>query len=1608
MAEEEKKIQFDDFFDKLITKRKKEAEDDENNFSRGNSNEEDKDMYPDKAHFVYELLQNADDAEAEYARFVLNKTGLFFVHNGKPFSISNPATEKEDHINGELGDINAITAFRKSNKSNNPNSEDCENKIGKFGVGFKAVFQYTNEPHIYDRNFKFKIINETIPDKNLGANKNPAITFKQDETVFYFPFIDNSADESYQDIFDKLKNDLVYPTLFLSYLGKVEWNDEYSAESGIYEEKGKNKEEQEQIFEEIKYRLVNFNSDNAQSLCLFSKTIVLEEEKNKKDKSCCISVGFGFDCKNKQLIKLTESKKAFCFFPTDTDTYLNFIIHAPFLLTLNRAGIKDKKWNKDLIDNLAKLAADSLNILKKLELINDSIIEIIPYKETDFYAIIPYPYKKQPKFFAPFYDKVKNKFQTEEILPAKDGGYVKKENAYWARTLNMGIYTNAQLAELFNNDNAKWVFTSFSHKDNDDKSKYISSLVRDDKAIIHDDILSETKITKTFIQNQSQNFDFDWLHNFYQYIEDSNNIEKVKTLPIFLDSEGNAVPAFKDGKLNLYFQAESGYNTMCPALLENEKSKDFFIKFGIKEEPELEDTVNKILRGNNDITKHFSTILRYYKKCRDCLHTKKIGVLVNDLSDKLLDENGKARNATELYYSTDTDKLRIYFGANPEKFLNLNLYRNIIKEEDWDLLNEFLLKKIKIATLPKIIPTELDSEKRVVEGYQQQQTILKTDKIIDGSVDFINQICQEESEIKSKIFWKLLADYKEDIIKIKGETMILKSNKLWRPFLSSAEKLLQNSKWIYTKSKGFVELQEITVKDLDDDCQADTELIKLLGIKDNKAELTEEQQRLIERGKRFENWTEEKIAKFEKWERESEQNTSNTTRSTNHSLSHSDSRNSDDEYKTRERKLKEYIDNDKETAIENRFVQIKQDIEIDTEEEEKEEITDEELNKKVKELIEKEQEENRKRKKLKEELKNNEYSYEWFKSYLGLLLSYRETLRTNDKKQKSLSFQDIKRYTAEGKAYENWFILYDEKNGYIPSSIGESKDFHIILLLKNGRKEPIEGVESVSKRGQNLVIYCPTGKDIEQYDVASVSLSYTPVTDLLSKLDDAFCEDYVGKWQHIEEALPPLHYIYGPPGTGKTTALCERINGFFKSNPKVKILILTPTNKAADVLCKKFFDNEDEKCFNPDINIVRLGNPTDFDLEQDSVYRESLNEFELNSNNIVASTIHRLPYCDIDGKEENNKLFQSHWDYVIFDESSMTGLPYMVFALRALHKFNKNVKFFIAGDPKQIPPVIEVNDKELEDFDFQDENIYKMMKLKDFYSEKQDYKDKQIIRSQDDIEPLKRQYRSVKQIGQLFSELSYSKFLEHDRYEIPTEENKPKSLPEGFKKLISANVTFIDMPLDKDSHPIYKINTLNGSSYQTYCAILVAEIIKRFDSDNKKDNNEKWKIGLISPYKAQATLLNKLVSCYGVSNNITIYADTVHGFQGDECDIVFFICNPNNYKYTGNKKCLLSKEYIYNVAISRAKDYLIIIHPYSDIDNNEYINDIKDSYKNNFALQKIVQSYDIEELLFGNGKYIYANSDSAAHDNVNVFGVTDMKYVVKASDNAIDIQLGEL
>ena len=1550
------------WFDKLYQKRHNTARTLMDDFAISNMWNSVIEKYSDQAHFIYELLQNANDAKATKSSFQLTKNGLYFKHNGtKNFWVSNPDNEKLDQQNNKLGDLNAITAVAQSNKKDH-------STIGKFGVGFKAVFQYTETPHIYDPNFQFKISKFIVPIKL----DNDFTDRKNNETVFYFPFDKQETDENgnlkmpkekaYSDILDKLKK-LVFPTLFLSDLQEVKWQAENN-EVGEYTKKGtKQKQAEDIIYERVELNQQVGLKQTKENLFLFTR---LTEEHNLN-----YSIGYFLD-ENGKLIPKQYS--AFCFFPTKETTNLNFILHAPFLLTDSREGIhRSKEHNTKMVELLAQLSADSLLILKELKAISDDIIEIIPYKNIEY---------GNDGFFDDFYFKIKEKLQTEEILPAKNETFANKRNAYWADSPDLAnLFSNEQLAELVQNQNAKWVFVTIGRTKDKEITDYIDggserSWDRKEPQLIKSNMDFENKIadliTSNFIKTQSN----EWLHKFYEYLSERKSYQdKFKTKPIFKDSQGNAVAAFTfEAKTkqhhNILFLPTDYENlsdiTIDRDLLSNEKSVEFFKAFGIQE-PNLKDEIYRIIKENDDISHYFDKIFKYWKDERP-------QEIVDLCKDKCFicyktfeSEKSNYGRASDIYYPTPD--LQKYFETKPDtKFVDLEDYYTFITDEkEHQILKDFLLK-LGVRFQPIIYKREIkeyEERRRFNLSYSTGDSKLY-DRYIDGSKELIKNIDSERSEI----LWRFLLKYSNLTIAFKAIHIYFYRTHREEHFNSSEFTRLRNSKWLLSTSGEFVAPNEITINELAEGYERNTELERLLGFKPTV--ILTETERIASKFESEEEAEEARKALEEKREKE-KRKAERKTSGTNTSVDSEDLEGAI-----------ESLENLSESVSKPKSEKEKTNTLPDFDE-------DEELAKGIEDL-KKQLEIKKSRVDLAENINNSvKYSYDWFKAYLQLLTTYGE--KQDTQKQKSISFQEIKPYKADNK-----YFLLCGASSYISPEIENADDFKVSLVFGNGNKENIT-VEGVSKKGQDLLIYCReplSGNTLSRFsNIFKVEINFTPVIDLLDRLYKAFTNDnYIDEWETIQEAIPSLNFIYGPPGTGKTTTLCNNINDILAENPNAKFLVLTPTNKAADVVCKKIQD------INPDIYAVRLSRPTDPELEESGIYVDTLDNKSLHNINVVTSTIHRLPYFEINGEKDGEnfeyKLFKHrNFDYVIFDEASMTGLHYITFAIMALFKTNTNINFIVAGDPKQIPPVIEIDEKELENFDFQDENIYKMMNLESFNPEEQ------TIRENDTIQNLDTQFRSIPQIGQLFSELSYSSLLKHDR---ETNRKESKQLPEKFKNLISSNVTFVDIPLNQDNS-IYKVNKLFYSSYHTYCAILVSEIVRYFDAINE---NEQWTIGLIAPYKAQAILLNKLITSYGISENVKVFSDTVHGFQGDECDIVFFVCNPNNYFYSGHEKALLSKEYIYNVAISRAKDYLIVLHPYTAIQTNSFINKIRLSYKNNFGNAKILTEKDIEKKLFNDENYIENNCYVSGHDNVNVFGLSEMKYFIKANDTAIDIQLREL
>ena len=542
------------------------------------------DIYPDPAHFVYELLQNADDVEADSVEFILDKDVLFFKHNGKiKFNVTSD-THKP------LGHINSITAYLSSKE------DSAGNKIGKFGLGFKSVFVYSDAPEIYDDKYWFKIERQIVPtllDHDHSLRKSG-------ETLFVFHL--KNAKSAYDEIHNKLSQ-LEESMLFLNHVKSIIYINKITRKNFKYVEK----HERKKTVGDIRYCFVTLESqEKTRKLILFKRNKNLFGESVKS-----VNVAIAFYLSNNGNINTKAERGISCFFPTSDSFGLPFRCHAPFLLTSNRQNIKDVPFNKKLIEILADTAAEAVKLLtdekndKKQPLINENILDFIPeYLEKYSYY---FPSNKITSS-RPFYDRFTKLLSVEKVFLTWGNHYCNASNVYLAGNEDLRkLISNDQLSALVNKQDCG--FMRISSRRNEDEYDYLEKRIG--IKTFDADMLAKY-IRADFMSNQ----ELDWVFKFYQFLKTSarmswNPIEGkvgyihanakylMRYAPIIKIQEGEWVaPYIRDFDEEKYSSANEHPNVFLPVkhaegnfkfvhkdILEcgNSVVLDFLKELGIKE-----------------------------------------------------------------------------------------------------------------------------------------------------------------------------------------------------------------------------------------------------------------------------------------------------------------------------------------------------------------------------------------------------------------------------------------------------------------------------------------------------------------------------------------------------------------------------------------------------------------------------------------------------------------------------------------------------------------------------------------------------------------------------------------------------------------------------------------------------------------------------------------------------------------------------------------------------------------------------------------------------------------------------------------------------------------
>lgn len=322
-------------------------------------------IYKEPTHFIYELLQNADDAKATNVKFVLSRDKIEFFHDGsKEFS---------------LGDIISITGVGNSSKD-----AASTTSIGKFGVGFKAVFAVTDKPLIYSTTYNFQIEDLSVP------SEIPARDLDGYTTIFQLDFKRDGRDTLYRRNEALLRSMSPETILFLKNICKVDVTIDDEPLDAI----SVSRTETEQSFSRVKYILDNKNIE----LLKFTA------------EGCSVV----YQLEDGTVMPISGSKIS-VFFPTIIDSNLPFLVDAPFQTSTTRESIDfELPHNQLIVKKFSSLFSESINRLISLNLFTvETFNQIMPIEPVDESEDFPVYKELQTTFL----DNIK----TTSIVPTSRG-----------------------------------------------------------------------------------------------------------------------------------------------------------------------------------------------------------------------------------------------------------------------------------------------------------------------------------------------------------------------------------------------------------------------------------------------------------------------------------------------------------------------------------------------------------------------------------------------------------------------------------------------------------------------------------------------------------------------------------------------------------------------------------------------------------------------------------------------------------------------------------------------------------------------------------------------------------------------------------------------------------------------------------------------------------------------------------------------------------------------------------------------------------------------------------------------------------------------------------
>jgi len=326
-------------------------------------------LYSDQTHFIYELVQNADDVDSPTLHFLLRADGLRVWNRGRVFTVN---------------DIEGICSVDESTKD--------LTQIGTHGIGFKAVYIWTDAPEIYSGPHRFRIqdyvdkVDVVEPAVGIGDLMTSGCT------VFELPFKAKLDTEKRGKLSRQLRHIHPWTLLFLHELREITWQDECETGEGRWQRSSK---PHARLGAAQVVKLTQ-GAANEQPFLVFTKAAVppqdviirlLGDAETQRERERIESSGrkpqpieIAFTLHD-GAIQPQEDSVLFSYLPTEIQTGLRFMVQARYQTTPARDNIaasRDSAWNEWLIRETAGFMPSVLEQLRAAGLLTPTVFETLP------------------------------------------------------------------------------------------------------------------------------------------------------------------------------------------------------------------------------------------------------------------------------------------------------------------------------------------------------------------------------------------------------------------------------------------------------------------------------------------------------------------------------------------------------------------------------------------------------------------------------------------------------------------------------------------------------------------------------------------------------------------------------------------------------------------------------------------------------------------------------------------------------------------------------------------------------------------------------------------------------------------------------------------------------------------------------------------------------------------------------------------------------------------------------------------------------------------------------------------------------------------------------